>query len=90
MGPQWLRPFPPVPLRPIAPEYPEFLLSGHLGEVEPYVQEGFLAELKKMKEKNLAVLLLERLVKERIQKFERTNVVNTEGTVPFVYSWWLI
>ena len=40
--------------------------------------EGFLAELRKMKEKNLAVLLLERLVKERIQKFERTNVVQSQ------------
>ena len=40
--------------------------------------EGFLAELKNMKEKNLAVLLLERLVKERIQKFERTNVVQSQ------------
>ena len=40
--------------------------------------EGFLSELRKMKEKNLAVLLLERLVKERIQKFERTNVVQSQ------------
>lgn len=40
--------------------------------------EGFLAELRKMKEKNLAVLLLERLVKERIKNYERTNVVQSQ------------
>ena len=35
--------------------------------------EGFLAELRKMKEKNLAVQLLQKLLKERIRKYERTN-----------------
>ena len=40
--------------------------------------EGFLAELKKMKEKNLAVQLLEKLLKERIHKYERTNVVQSQ------------
>ena len=39
--------------------------------------EGFLQELRKMKEKNLAVELLKKLVKERIRKFERTNVVQS-------------
>ena len=39
--------------------------------------EHFLEELKKMKEKNLAVQLLERLLKERIRKYERTNVVQS-------------
>ena len=40
--------------------------------------EGFLAELKKMKEKNLAMQLLEKLLKERIRKYERTNVVQSQ------------
>jgi type I restriction enzyme R subunit len=40
--------------------------------------EGFLQELKKMKEKNLAVQLLEKLLKERIRKYERTNVVQSQ------------
>ena len=39
--------------------------------------EGFIKELKKMKEKNLAVQLLERLVKEQIRKYERTNIVQS-------------
>jgi type I restriction enzyme R subunit len=39
--------------------------------------EGFIQELKKMKEKNLAVQLLERLVKEQIRKYERTNIVQS-------------
>ena len=39
--------------------------------------EGFLAELKQMKEKNLAVRLLEKLLKERIRNYERTNVVQS-------------
>ena len=42
------------------------------------VDEGFLAELKKMKEKNLALQLLEKLLKERIRKYERTNVVQSQ------------
>jgi type I restriction enzyme R subunit len=40
--------------------------------------EGFLEELRKMKEKNLAVQLLEKLVKERIRQFERTNIVQSQ------------
>ena len=40
--------------------------------------EGFLAELRKMKEKNLAVQLLEKLLKERIRKYGRTNVVQSQ------------
>ena len=40
--------------------------------------EAFLKEIKKMKEKNLAVKLLERLLKERIHGFERTNVVQSK------------
>ena len=39
--------------------------------------EGFMQELKKMKEKNLAVQLLQKLVKDKIRKFERTNVVQS-------------
>ena len=40
--------------------------------------EGFLQELRKMKEKNLAVQLLEKLLKEHIRKYERTNVVQSQ------------
>jgi len=40
--------------------------------------KGFLEELRKMKEKNLAVQLLERLLKERIRKYERTNIVQSK------------
>ena len=40
--------------------------------------EGFLQELRKMKEKNLAVQLLEKLLKDRIRKYERTNVVQSQ------------
>ena len=40
--------------------------------------EGFLQELRKMKEKNLAVLLLEKLLKDRIRKYERTNIVQSQ------------
>ena len=39
--------------------------------------EGFLAELRRMKEKNLAIQLLEKLVRERVRNFERTNVVQS-------------
>jgi len=39
--------------------------------------EAFLAELKKMKEKNLAVRLLEKLLRERIRNYERTNIVQS-------------
>ena len=39
--------------------------------------ENFLAELRKMKEKNLAVQLLENLLRDRIRNFERTNVVQS-------------
>ena len=38
---------------------------------------SFLAELKKMKEKNLALKLLENLLRDRIHNFERTNVVQS-------------
>ncbi len=40
--------------------------------------EGFIQELHKMKEKNLAVQLLEKLVKEHIRKYQRTNVVQSQ------------
>lgn len=40
--------------------------------------EGFLQELRKMKEKNLAVQLLEKLLKDRIRKYERTNIVQSQ------------
>ena len=40
--------------------------------------EGFIQEIRKMKEKNLAVLLLEKLLKERVRIFERTNVVQSQ------------
>ena len=39
--------------------------------------DGFLAEIKKMKERNLALKLLEGLIKEKLRKFERTNVVQS-------------
>ena len=41
-------------------------------------EEAFQKEIRKMKEKNLAVKLLERLLKERIHNFERTNVVQSK------------
>lgn len=40
--------------------------------------EGFIEEIRKMKEKNIAVQLLEKLLKERIRKFERTNIVQSQ------------
>lgn len=40
--------------------------------------EGFIEEIRKMKEKNIAVQLLEKLLKERIRKFQRTNVVQSQ------------
>ena len=40
--------------------------------------KGFLEELRKMKEKNLAVQLLEKLLKERIRKYEHTNIVQSK------------
>ena len=39
--------------------------------------ESFVAEVKKMKEKNIAAQLLENLLKERIRKYERVNVVQS-------------
>jgi type I restriction enzyme R subunit len=39
--------------------------------------KGFLEELRKMKERNLAVQLLEKLLKERIRKYERTRLFRT-------------
>ncbi len=40
--------------------------------------KGFLEEIRKMKEKNIAVQLLEKLLKERVRKYERTNVVQSQ------------
>ena len=40
--------------------------------------ERFIDEIRKMKEKNIAVKVLEKLLKERIHKFERTNVVQSQ------------
>ena len=40
--------------------------------------EAFQKKIRKMKEKNLAVKLLERLLKERIHQFQRTNVVQSK------------
>ncbi len=40
--------------------------------------EGFVEEIHRMKEKNIAVQLLEKLLKERIRTFERTNVVQSQ------------
>ncbi len=39
--------------------------------------EDFIKELSKMKERNLAVLLLEKLLREAIRDYERTNVVQS-------------
>ena len=39
--------------------------------------EAFIEELRQMKEKNLAVQLLQKLMRERIRKYERTNVVQS-------------
>ena len=39
--------------------------------------EKFLQEIRKMKEKNIAVQLLKKLIKERIKSYERTNVVQS-------------
>lgn len=40
--------------------------------------EGFIKEIRNMKEKNIAVQLLEKLLKERIRNYERTNVVQSQ------------
>ena len=40
--------------------------------------DAFVAEVKKMKQKNIAAQLLEKLLKERINKYERTNVVQSK------------
>ena len=40
--------------------------------------EAFIEEIRKMKEKNIAVQLLEKLLKESIRKYERTNVVQSQ------------
>ncbi len=40
--------------------------------------EGFLEEIRRMKEKNIAVQLLEKLLNERIRSYERTNVVQSQ------------
>ena len=39
--------------------------------------KSFLNEIKKMKERNLALKLLENLVRDKIRKFERTNIVQS-------------
>lgn len=39
--------------------------------------EGFLKEISRMKERNLALKLLERLMADKIHKYERTNVVQS-------------
>ena len=39
--------------------------------------EGFIEEIRRMKEKNIAVQLLEKLLKERVRNFERINVVQS-------------
>ena len=40
--------------------------------------EGFIDEIRKMKQKNMAVHLLEKLLKERIRIYEKTNVVQSK------------
>lgn len=40
--------------------------------------EAFLKEIKRMKEKNLAIQLLDKLMKEKLRSFERTNVVQSK------------
>lgn len=40
--------------------------------------ENFVEEVRKMKKKNIAAQLLERLLKERIRDFERTNLVQSK------------
>lgn len=40
--------------------------------------EAFMEDLRRMKEKNLAVMLLQKLLKERIKQTARTNVVQSE------------
>lgn len=40
--------------------------------------ESFIEEIRNMKEKNIAVQLLEKLLKERIRNYERTNVVQSQ------------
>ncbi|MBR0432402.1 MAG: type I restriction endonuclease subunit R [Bacteroidaceae bacterium] len=40
--------------------------------------ESFLKEIRRMKEKNLAVQLLKKLMNDRLRTFERTNVVQSQ------------
>jgi type I restriction enzyme R subunit len=40
--------------------------------------EGFVDEIRKMKQKNIAAQLLEKLLKERIRIYEKTNVVQSK------------
>ena len=40
--------------------------------------QAFIEEVRKMKEKNLALQLLENLLKERLRKYERTNLVQSK------------
>ena len=40
--------------------------------------EAFLEEVRRMKTKNLAVQMLEKLIKEQLRKYERTNLVQSK------------
>lgn len=46
--------------------------------LEPYEGDAFMEELAKMKEKNLAVEILTKLLKERITKATKVNVVQSD------------
>lgn len=48
------------------------------GEVFSLTDEGFLEEISKMKEKNLAQELLQKLLSEQISLYKRTNLVKAE------------
>ena len=41
-------------------------------------QGAFMAEIKNMKERNLALKILEGLIKDKIRNFERTNIVQSQ------------
>lgn len=40
--------------------------------------DAFLAEVRRMKTKNLAVQMLEKLIKEQLRRYERTNIVQSK------------
>lgn len=40
--------------------------------------EGFIEEIRKMKQKNIAIQLLEKLLKEQVRNYERTNFVQSQ------------